>query len=91
MRTTTKMKEFKYVITDPQGMHARPAGLLVKTAGSFTSNITIAKDGKVVDAKRIFGIMGLGIKNGQEVVITVEGDDEETAATELEKFMKENL
>lgn len=87
----TKMKQFKYSITDPQGMHARPAGLLVKTAGAFTSNITIEKAGKAVDAKRIFGIMGLGIKSGEEVVITVEGEDEETAAVELEKFMKENL
>lgn len=85
------MKQFKYSITDPQGMHARPAGLLVKTAGSFASNITIEKSGKAVDAKRIFGIMGLGIKSGEEVVITVEGEDEETAAVELEKFMKENL
>ena len=85
------MKEFKYVITDPEGMHARPAGALVKTAGAFTSNVTIAKEGKAVDAKRIFGIMGLGIKNGQEVVITVEGDDEDTAAAQIEAFMKENL
>lgn len=85
------MKEFTYTITDPQGMHARPAGLLVKCAGGFNSSITIAKGGKAVDAKRIFGIMGLGIKNGEDIVITVDGEDEERAATELETFMKENL
>lgn len=85
------MKEFKYTITDPEGMHARPAGVLVKTAGSFASNVTIKKDDKSADAKRIFGVMGLGIKQGQEVTIQVEGDDEDTAIAELEKVMKENL
>ena len=85
------MKQFTYVITDPNGMHARPAGTLCKMAATFTSKITIGKDGKEADAKRIMGVMQLGIKNGQEVTISVEGDDEETAAVELEKFMKENL
>lgn len=86
-----KMREFTYVITDPNGMHARPAGSLVKVAAGFTSNIMIEKDGKKADAKRIMGIMALAIKNGQEVKVTVEGDDENEAATELESFMKANL
>ena len=85
------MKKFTYVITDPDGMHARPAGALVKATSAFTSNITIEKDGRAVDAKRIMGIMTLGIKNGQEVTITVEGEDEEAAAAEIEAFMKANL
>ena len=66
------MKEFKYVVTDPEGIHARPAGILVKP-------------------KRIFGVMGLGVKTGEEVTITVEGADEDTAVAELEAFFKENL
>ena len=53
------MKEFKYVITDPEGIHARPAGELVKAAKEFNSAITLTKDGKTGDCKRIFGIMGL--------------------------------
>ena len=53
------MKEFKYVITDPEGIHARPAGELVKAAKEFAANITLTKDGKSGDCKRIFGIMGL--------------------------------
>ena len=85
------MKQFTYVITDPNGMHARPAGALCKMAGSFASKVTISKDGREADAKRIMGVMQLGIKNGQEVTILVEGDDEENAAAELEKFMQENL
>lgn len=85
------MKTFKYTITDPQGMHARPAGALVKAATAYNSDVKIEKDGNCVDAKRIFGIMGLGIKEGQEITFQISGDDEEQAAAELEAFMKENL
>lgn len=85
------MKQFTYTITDPEGMHARPAGALVKTASEFASSVQIGKDGKMVDAKRIFGIMSLGIKCGNEVTIQVEGDDEETASQALEAFLKENM
>lgn len=85
------MKEFKYVMTDPQGMHARPAGLFVKEAASCKCNVTISKDGKEVDAKRILGVMGLGIKQGQEIVIKTEGEDEEQASQKLNAFLKENL
>lgn len=85
------MKEFKYVITDPEGIHARPAGILVKQAAGYQSTVKIAKGEKSADAKRIFGVMGLGVKTGEEVTITVEGADEEKAAAELEAFFKENL
>ena len=85
------MKEFKYVITDPEGIHARPAGILVKQAAGYQSTVKIAKGEKSADAKRIFGVMGLGVKSGEEVTITVEGADEEKAIAELEAFFKENL
>lgn len=85
------MKEFKYVITDPEGIHARPAGEFVKAAKEFESDINIAKDGKVVSAKKIFGVMGLAVKQGQEIVVTAEGADEDKAAVELEAFLKNNL
>lgn len=85
------MKEFKYLITDPEGIHARPAGILVKQAAGYQSSVKIAKGEKSADAKRIFGVMGLGVKTGEEVTITVEGADEDTAAAELETFFKENL
>ncbi len=85
------MKEFKYIITDCDGIHARPAGELVKAAKGFASEIKIIKDGKEADAKKIFAVMGLGVKCGQEVSVTVSGDDEERAAAEMESFMKKNL
>ena len=85
------MKEFKYTITDPEGIHARPAGELIKAVKDFASKITITKDGKVADAKSIFGVMGLAVKQGQEIVITAEGDDEEEAITAIEQFLKEKM
>ncbi len=85
------MKEFKYVITDPEGIHARPAGVMVKQAAGYACNVTIAKDGKEVDAKRIMGVMSLGVKCGMEVTIKCDGDGEDTAIAELEAFFKENL
>ena len=51
----------------------------------------IDKAGKAADAKRILGVMGLGVKKGEEVTITAEGEDEETAIVALEAFFKENL
>ena len=85
------MKEFSYVITDPEGIHARPAGILVKEAAGLTSSVKIAGNGKEADAKRLLALMSLGIKKDMEVTFTIEGDDEEAAATALETFMKENL
>lgn len=85
------MKEFKYVITDPEGIHARPAGVLVKKANEFAAKITIQRGGKSADAKRIFAVMGLGVKQQEEITVTVEGDDEAEAAEAMEQFLKENL
>lgn len=85
------MKEFRYTITDPEGIHARPAGELIKVIKDFASKITITKDGKVADAKSIFGVMGLAVKQRQEIVMTAEGDDEEEAIAAIEKFLKENM
>ena len=85
------MKEFRYVITDEQGIHARPAGLFVKEAAACECNVTISKEGKEVDAKRILGVMGLGVKKGQEIVLKTDGADEDAAMDKLSAFLKENI
>ena len=85
------MKQFTYTITDEVGIHARPAGLLVKAAKGFSSQVMIQKGGKSVDVKKLMVLMGLGVKCGDTVEVTIEGDDEVAAAEALEKFFKENL
>ena len=85
------MVEFKYVITDTEGIHARPAGELVKAAKEFNSKISIEKDGKSGDCKKIFSIMALAVKSGNEVTITCDGDDEAAACERIQQFMKDNM
>lgn len=85
------MKEFTYVITDKEGIHARPAGELVKLAKEYTSTVSVIKEGKKADAKKVFGLMGLGVKNGMEITVQIEGEDEDAAAAAVEAFLKENL
>ncbi len=85
------MKTFDYMITDPDGIHARPAGLFVKEASKYTSDIRISKNGQEGDAKRLFAVMGLAVKQGETVSISAQGEDEEAAIAAMEAFMKENL
>lgn len=85
------MKTFSYTIQDEVGIHARPAGLLAKKAKEFESTITIEKEGKTVNVTKLMALMGMGVKCGDTVNVTVEGPDEEVAATEIEAFFKANL
>lgn len=85
------MKEFEFVVTDLQGIHARPAGLLVKEAKKFESNISVFKGARKGDLKKIFTIMALGVKQGETIKVQVEGADEEQAASAVEAFLKENF
>lgn len=86
------MKQFTYTIQDSMGIHARPAGLIVKAAAAFKdTTIEISSNGKKADVKRIMAIMSMGVKQGAEVTVTCEGADEDAAAEAMEKFFKENL
>ncbi len=85
------MQKFSYTITDEIGLHARPAGELVKVAQKFGSKVTLGKDGKTADATRLIAIMGLGVKKGDALEVCVEGADEADAAAELKKFFSANL
>lgn len=85
------MKEFQYTVKDACGIHARPAGLLVKTVKGFASSATLEKDGKSCDMRKLMALMGMGVKCGDTVTVTVEGEDEDVAAPALEQFFKEHL
>lgn len=85
------MVKFTFTVKDEMGLHARPAGLLVKEAAKCTSKVTVKKGDKSGDAKRIFNLMGLSIKNGEEVEVMVEGEKEQEEAAALEAFIAENI
>ena len=85
------MRSFMYTIKAPVGMHARHAGLLVQEAKKYASAVTFSLGERSVDAKRILGLMGLGVKQGDVVKLTVEGEDEDAAALGLKDFMWKNF
>ena len=86
------MKEFEFVVTDPVGIHARPAGNLVKEIKKYTdSKISLTKGEKTVDGLRLMAAMGLGVKQGETVKFTVEGGDEDAVVESLSAWLKENL
>lgn len=85
------MKSFTYTIRDKEGVHARPAGIVVAEARKFASGSTITSKGRSTDLKRIFGVMGLCIKFGEEVTVKIEGPDEDAAAEAIQKAFALNL
>lgn len=87
------MQQFKYVIKDELGIHARPAGMLVKAVKPLESKITITNNtnGKSADASRLMAVMSMGVKQGDEVTVSAEGGDEQAAIQAVEEFFKENL
>jgi phosphocarrier protein len=85
------MKEFKYVIRDEVGLHARPAGLLVKEAQRFSSAVQIRRAGRVADGKKLFALMALGVACGDEVTVQCQGEDEDAAAQALQIFFRDRL
>ncbi len=85
------MKEFKHIIQDPMGLHARPAGMLVKACAGYASTVSITAPTGKADAKRLMAVMRLAAKQGMELTISVEGADEEKAAAEIQAFLAANL
>ena len=85
------MQKFSYVIKDEVGIHARPAGLLVKEAKKYESKITIVKGDKSADATKLMALMGLGVKCGDAVDVEIEGADEADTCEEMKAFFESNL
>jgi len=86
------MKSFNYVITDPVGIHARPAGILVKEVKNYKdSTITLTKGEKSVNLLKLMALMQMGIKQGDKVTVSVEGGDEEAVCAKIEEFFKANM
>ena len=83
------MKSAKTTIQSPVGMHARPAGELVKLVKSFAdSKISIANSVKTVNAASILSILSLGLKQGSEIEVKVEGGNEDAVLGEVISFIE---
>lgn len=85
------MKTFDYTVTDELGIHARPAGHIAKTAKGYSSEIVISKDGKSAVCTKVMAIMGLGVKCGDRITVTVSGGDEEAAEKAMRELFEANL
>lgn len=85
------MKSFTYTVKDQLGLHARPAGLLATKSAAFTSNITLSNGIKEVDCKKLIRLLTLGIKQGDQIEVKVDGADEEAAFADIQTFIQENL
>ena len=77
----------KITISNKTGLHLRPAGILSKIAGGCKSSVTLIKGDKKVNAKSIMGMMTLKFGDGKEVYISADGNDEEHAVNEMEKYL----
>lgn len=85
------MRTFTYTIKDELGIHARPAGLLAKTAKSLDSEITITREDKTVGAAKLIALMGLGVKCGDTITVTISGGDEDASEKAMREFLENNL
>ena len=91
-RENVTMKTFEYTITEEVGIHARPAGMLSREGKKFKSAITVVnKDGKSANILRLMALMGLGVKCGETVTVSVEGEDEAAAFEGIKAFFEANL
>jgi phosphocarrier protein HPr len=85
------MTEIQITITNPSGLHARPAAQFVQKAASFKSKVRIIANSKVADGKSILAVMGMGLKQNTLVTITTEGEDEAECSKALEDIIKSNF
>ena len=82
------MKQITVCVTDPVGLHARPATVAVSTASKVKSEVNITFKGRDVNMKSIMGVMSLGVPTQSEITITCTGDDEEAAIVAIEEALR---
>jgi phosphotransferase system HPr (HPr) family protein len=85
------MQEFSYTITDPNGIHARPAGLFVQKMQEFNSSITVTREDQSADAKKLIALMKMRLKCGQTFTVKAEGEDEAGAIEAARAFLTATL
>ena len=82
--------EREVVVSNTQGLHARPAALFVQIASKYTSAITVVKDAESVNGKSIMGLLMLGAQQYSKIKIFADGPDADQAIAELTEFLSRN-
>ncbi len=85
------MQQFDFTVTDANGIHARPAGLLVRTVQGLSSQVFLECKSKKADAKKLLSVMSLGVKCGDTLTVSVSGENEKQDAGTVLHFMETNL
>lgn len=85
------MVEIKITLTNAAGLHARPAAQFVQKAASFKSKVRVSGNNKVADGKSILAVMGMGLKQNNELMVTAEGPDEVKCIEELRELIIGNF
>lgn len=85
------MLKFSYIINSENGIHARPAGILVNALAGVKSDVKLCKEGKQANAKSLFSVMGLGVKDGDKLDIVVEGEDEGDVSLNVRRVLENNF
>jgi len=83
--------ELTLTIGNKAGLHARPAALFAQKATAFKSTIMILKGEKTGNAKSIISLMGLGVKQGESIIVKIDGPDADEAANALGKIVADNF
>lgn len=80
-----------YIITAPQGLHARPATNLIKLAKKYKSTISLKRGEKTTRLNSMINILSQNIKGGEAISILIEGEDELEALANIEQFFTQEL
>lgn len=85
------MKKQTIILTNPTGLHLRPAGIVCRTAMEYKSHITLNYEGGSANAKSVLSVLGAGFKKGDELEIRCEGEDEQEALEAMAKLFESGL
>ena len=85
------MRSFVYTVKEENGLHARPAGLLVRLVQTLGDEVRIRRGETSVGATRLLALMGLGIRRGDEITVEIEGAHEVESEAALLEFLRKNL
>lgn len=80
-----------YIILAPQGMHARPAAVLIKLVKTFDSAVSLKKGDKIIQLNSMLNILSLAIKGGETITVFTDGQDEAEAARRIGLFFTQQL